>query len=242
MNLLERTQNFPTHIAFIMDGNGRWALNKGLKRTEGHKEGLKRMAESAQYLFDLKIPYISYYAFSLDNWSRDKTEVDYLNGLIKQFYEKEFQNLKKKGKRILVSGVKDKLDKSTVEIIENIEKETQSFDDGTLNICFNYGARREIVEACKKIARKFKENELCLEDLNTESFYQYLFKPEVPPVDFLVRTSGEIRISDFLLYQISYSELYFTDVLWPDFSKKEIEKSLLNYEERQRRFGGIKNE
>lgn len=229
----------PRHMAFIMDGNGRWAQQRSLKRTEGHKQGLKVMAESAHYLFELGVFFVSYYAFSLDNWNRSETEVEYLNHLIQEFYEKEFPQYKAKNKKVLISGVKDRLSSKILDIIHAIEKETSTGTDGVLHLCYNYGGRREIVEAVKKAYLAIQEGNLEIQDLNTDNFYQYLLQPSVPEVDFLMRTSGEYRLSDFLLYQLSYTELYFIEKMWPDLTKNDLDEAIKVYQNRVRRFGRI---
>jgi undecaprenyl diphosphate synthase len=224
-----------------MDGNGRWAREKGKKRIFGHQAGAKALKNVIREVFSLKIPYLSLYVFSVDNWKRDPEEVDFLMKLIQNFHKREYPEIKKQKIKILHSGIYYPLPEENIKILKTIEEETRDFTNGTLNLCLNYGGRTEIVEGIKKLFQDADNGNLDypIEELTPERFSRYLFYPEVPDVDLMIRTSGEFRISDFHLWRIAYSELYFTDVLWPDFSKEELHEALYQYQNRERRFGGV---
>lgn len=234
--------NIPTHVAIIMDGNGRWAQKRGMVRSKGHEAGFETLRKLSDYILSKGVKVLSVFAFSTENFKRSKTEVDFLMNLF-EFKSKEyFDYLKKKNIRVVFSGKKDApLSKKVVEIMNNLEKDTANNTNGTLNICMNYGGHLEIVEATKKISSLVKEGKLEIEDITEENFGHYLFQ-DLPPIDFLIRTSGEYRISNFMIWQLSYAEFYFTDVYFPDFGEKEFDKALLEYNQRNRRFGGIKDE
>lgn len=231
----------PGHLAIIMDGNGRWAKQKGKPRSFGHQAGGKALKHIIREVFSLGIPYLSLYVFSVDNWKREKTEVSFLMRLIKHFYKNEFPEIHAQGIKILHSGIYPPLPPETIEILEKVARETKDNSKGTLNLCINYGGRVEIVEGIKKILLDIEDGKLEAGALNTQVFNQYLFQPEVPDVDFMIRTSGEERISDFLLWQSAYAELYFTQTLWPDFDAGELYKALEVYQKRERRYGGAQS-
>lgn len=227
----------PNHVAIIMDGNGRWAIKRGLKRSEGHKEGSKTLENIANHAFDMGIKVLSIYAFSTDNFKRSVEEVDYLMNLFIKCFKTKFDKLAKKGIKVVFSGRKDKLPKGVIESMLNIENKTKDNTNGIFNICLNYGGQEEIIDAASKLAIDIN-NGLDISKLTKEDFYKYLYN-ELPPIDLLIRTGGEIRLSNFMLYQNSYSELYFTDTFFPDFGKSEFNKAIFTYENRDRRFGGI---
>lgn len=229
----------PSHIAIIMDGNGRWAQNKGLKRTKGHEKGAKVLKEISEYVYDKNVKVLSVFAFSTENWKRDKEEVDYLMNLFLTAFKQNFEQLKNKGVRVIFSGLKDKLSNKVLNAMEKMVNDTKNNTKGIFNICINYGGQDEIVEATKKVNNDIISGKLKVEDLNKEILYKYMFN-DLPPIDLMIRTSGEYRISNFMLYQLAYAELYFTDVLWPDFNKKELDKAIHSYNKRDRRFGGVK--
>ena len=232
-------ESVPSHIAIIMDGNGRWAQNKGLKRTKGHEKGAKVLKEISEYVYDKNVKVLSVFAFSTENWKRDKEEVDYLMNLFLTAFKQNFEQLKNKGVRVIFSGLKDKLSNKVLNAMEKMVNDTKNNTKGIFNICINYGGQDEIVEATKKVNNDIISGKLKLEDLNKEILYKYMFN-DLPPIDLMIRTSGEYRISNFMLYQLAYAELYFTDVLWPDFNKKELDKAIHSYNKRDRRFGGVK--
>lgn len=232
-------QKMPNHVAIIMDGNGRWAQKRGLKRTKGHQKGAEILKRISEYVYDKKIKVLSVFAFSTENWKRDKEEVDYLMGLFLKAFKDNFDAVKKKGVKIVFSGLKDKLSDKVVKAMEKMSEETKNNNNGVFNICLNYGGQDEIVNASKKISEDVLNGNLSINDINKDSFGKYLFN-DLPPIDLLIRTSGEYRISNFMLWQMAYAELYFTDVLWPDFDEKQMDKAIEVFNNRDRRFGGIK--
>lgn len=232
-------QKMPNHVAIIMDGNGRWAQKRGLKRTKGHQKGAEVLKRISEYVYDKKIKVLSVFAFSTENWKRDKEEVDYLMDLFLKAFKDNFDAVKKKGVKVVFSGLKDKLSDKVVKAMEKMSEETKNNNNGVFNICLNYGGQDEIVNASKKISEDVLNGNLSIDDINKDSFGKYLFN-DLPPIDLLIRTSGEYRISNFMLWQMAYAELYFTDVLWPDFDEKEMDKAIEVFNNRDRRFGGVK--
>ena len=232
-------QKMPNHVAIIMDGNGRWAQKRGLKRTKGHQKGAEVLKRISEYVYDKKIKVLSVFAFSTENWKRDKEEVDYLMDLFLKAFKDNFDAVKKKGVKVVFSGLKDKLSDKVVKAMEKMSEETKNNNNGVFNICLNYGGQDEIVNASKKISEDVLNGNLSINDINKDSFGKYLFN-DLPPIDLLIRTSGEYRISNFMLWQMAYAELYFTDVLWPDFDEKQMDKAIEVFNNRDRRFGGVK--
>lgn len=232
----------PTHIGIIMDGNGRWALEKGLSRSKGHEAGFEALKQITEYVFSKGVKFLSVFAFSVENFKRSKKEVDFLMHLFESKFYEYATYLKEKNIKIIFSGKRgEPLSVTTNNIMEKVEKETENNTGGTLNLCMNYSGRQEIVEATKKISILVKSGTLKIEDITEESFEHYLFQ-DLPPIDFLIRTSGELRISNFMLYQLSYAELYFPDMYFPDFDIPAFDEAMLVYNKRNRRFGGIKDE
>ena len=229
----------PNHVAIIMDGNGRWAQKRGLKRTKGHQMGAKVLKKISEYVYDKKIKVLSVFAFSTENWKRDKEEVDYLMDLFIKVFKDNFKSIKEKGVKIVFSGVKTKLNDKVLKEMKRMTEETKNNKNGVFNICLNYGGQDEIVEATKKIVSDVKEGKIKIDDINKDMYNRYLFN-DLPPIDLMIRTSGEYRISNFMLWQMAYAELYFTDVLWPDFDEKELDKAIDSFNKRDRRFGGVK--
>ncbi len=229
----------PKHVAIIMDGNGRWAQSRGLKRTKGHQKGAEALREIAENIYDKGVEVLSVFAFSTENWKRDQEEVDFLMDLFLKAFKESFNAVKKKGVKVIFSGLKTKLSDEVLKAMDQMMDETKDNTNGIFNICINYGGQDEIVEAAKKISSDVKNNIISIDDINTGLFNKYLFN-ELPPIDLMIRTSGECRISNFMLYQMAYAELYFTDVLWPDFNLEELETALNSFGNRDRRFGGIK--
>ena len=219
------TMKIPTHLAIILDGNGRWAQKKGLIRSLGHKAGAKAL---------------SVFCFSTENWKRDKEEVDYLFTLPIEYFNKYSDSLVKNDIKVIFSGDISKLPKDTFIACDAIRLKTSNCKSFVLNICINYGSHDEILMAAKQIASKVKNNELDVNDITKEVFENHLYTKGLPPVDLLIRTSNEQRISNFLLWQISYAELYFTKTHWPAFTKHTLEKAFIEYGKRDRRFGGVK--
>ncbi|BBA53072.1 isoprenyl transferase [uncultured Fusobacterium sp.] len=224
----------PSHIAIIMDGNGRWAEKRGLPRTLGHKEGANALRKIITYAGKIGVGYLTVYAFSTENWKRSKDEVDALMFLFKTYLKNEEKNIMKNNVRFLVSGRKEGVSPSLLEAIKKLEDKSRDNTGLTLNIAFNYGGRAEITDAVNSILKSG------IEHIDEENFSKYLYN-DIPDPELLVRTSGELRISNFLLWQIAYSEIYITDALWPDFDEKELDKAIQSYNERDRRFGGVKN-
>ena len=229
----------PTHLAIILDGNGRWAQRRGLVRMMGHKAGAKALKNIVNYAFSLGIKVLSVYCFSTENWKRDKEEVDYLFTLPIEYFSKYQERLKANDTKVMFSGDISKLPTKTMLSCDSISLYTKECKSHVLNICLNYGAKDELVRATKLIASKVKSGELNVEDINESTIENHLYTKDLPPVDLLIRTSNEKRISNFLLWQISYAELYFTKTHWPAFTKKELDKAILDYSKRDRRFGGI---
>ncbi len=230
------------HIAFIMDGNGRWAKARGLPRYLGHKEACKRIIELFEYCREYNIRYMSFYAFSTENWNRPQDEIDHLMDYLEEFFKKEIDYLDSVGTRIVVSGDLGRIREQTRVICQNAIDRTKNNDKWFINICLNYGGRDEIVRASKKIAADYKEGKISLEDINESTFKNYLWNPLLPDVDLLIRTSGEERLSNYMLYECAYSEFVFTKVKWPDFKREAFIDCLKEYCDRNRRFGGLKNE
>lgn len=225
----------PTHVGIIMDGNGRWANQRGLPRVEGHRVGAKRAKEIIRASKDLGIKYLTLYAFSVENWQRPKPEVTIIMKLLELYLRKELGDLKKEGVRFKGIGELWKLPENIRKLLKRNEEDTKDNTTLTLTAALSYGGRDEIVRAVKKaISSGMKE-----EDVTEESFEKLLDTEETPPPDLIIRTSGERRMSNFLLWQSAYAELYFTDTLWPDFDREEYMHALHDYQLRERRFGGL---
>ena len=225
------------HVAIIMDGNGRWATNKKLPRTAGHYEGVKRVRDISLHANELGISCLTLYAFSTENWKRSGDEVNYIMSLPKIFFESYLKELMENNIRVKMIGSMERLPEETRKVFESAIKTTENNTRMILNFAVNYGSRTEIVNAAKKFALDYqKNNDL---DLDEESFGQYLDTKGLPDIDLMIRTSGEQRISNFLLYQLAYAELVFTDVYWPDFKAPEFDKCLEEYYRRNRRFGAV---
>lgn len=239
MNLEERVRTgiIPEHIAVIMDGNRRWAKAKNLPTRDGHKEGAMRVTDLARNAADMGIKYLSIYAFSTENWRRDKKEVDYLMNLLVEFIVKELDYLHKNDVKITLMGnIEDLPEKTKKEVKRSIEL-TKNNKKLHLNIALSYGSRSEIINAVKNIINDYENNEINIDEINEENFKNYLFTNGMPDPDLLIRTSGEIRLSNFLLYQLAYTEFYFTEIMWPDFNKEELLKAIECFQNRRRRYG-----
>ncbi|URA09965.1 polyprenyl diphosphate synthase [Thermospira aquatica] len=231
-------EKFPRHVAFIMDGNGRWARQRFLPRNEGHKKGYETLKRIIEFNENLQIPYISAYAFSTENWERPREEVDFLMDMAAKVIDEYVDRMKEKNIRFCYTGSFERI---SPRLRQKFEHAIDSTKNGryVFNIVFNYGGRKEITDAAKKIALDIQKGKLSPEEISENIFEQYLYSPDIPPVDLLIRTSGEQRISNFLLWESAYAELYFTSKLWPDFSPKDFCKALADYQKRQRRFGKI---
>jgi len=231
------SDRLPQHVAIIMDGNGRWAQKQGKKRVFGHKNGVQSVRETVEAAAELGIKVLTLYTFSTENWSRPKSEVSTLMSLLVSSLRKELKLLTKNNIRLSTIGNIDKLpEKAKKELIETIEK-TSGNTGLILNLALNYGAREELIRAAQSISKKIVNNELLPEEINEKVIESHLYTFNLPDVDFLIRTSGELRLSNFLLWQIAYAEMYFTDVLWPDFRKDDFYKAMINFQMRERRFG-----
>ncbi len=232
-------QNNPKHIAFIMDGNGRWAKAKGLARTVGHKEGVKRVKEIIEGASALGIQTLTFFAFSTENWDRPKNEVSLLMRYLDNFLDKEINRLDKNNVRFLAIGRKDPIPKFLQEKIKKSQEKTSSNSGLTVVLALNYGGRQEIVDAAKKFAKDVKLEKINPESLDEENFRNYFYACDISDPDLLIRTSNEMRISNFLLWQMSYTEFYFSPKYWPDFGINELKEAIKEYQKRERRFGGI---
>ena len=236
INNLDKSK-LPKHIAIIMDGNGRWAAKKGLKRILGHNSGVNSVQEIVEEALNLNIPYLTLYAFSVDNWSRPPNEIGTLMDLLVKSLKSEFDKLIENNIRLNTIGNIDALPKPVKNEVIRVCEKTKNNNKMVLTIALSYGAREEIEQVVKKIAREVKNNTISIENVDQSIINKHLYTQNLPDVDLLIRTSGEQRISNFLLWQIAYAELYFTEVFWPDFRKKDLHLALLNYQNRERRFG-----
>lgn len=229
----------PKHVGIIMDGNGRWAKMRGKKRSFGHLEGSKTLENIALYAIECGVQILSVYAFSTDNFKRSKEEVDYLMDLFIIMFNKKMTKIKDNDIKVIFSGRREPLRKDVLASMDKIVEETKNNKRGILNICLNYGGQEEIVDATKKIVELVNNGELNIDDVDKNNFYKYLYN-DLPPLDLLIRTSGEYRLSNFMPYQSTYSEFYFTDTLFPDFDNREFDKAIESYNKRDRRFGNAK--
>ena len=230
----------PNHVAIILDGNGRWAKAKGMPRNYGHTMGAKNVEVISKAVYDMGIRYLTLYAFSTENWNRPKSEVNALMKLLDSYLKNCLKTAKKNHIRVRVIGALSKLDEKFQANIRELEKASDSYDGLRLQIAINYGSRDEMIRAMKKMLKEQEEGKLTAEDLNEEKFSSYLDTAGIPDPDFLIRTSGEQRLSNYLLWQLAYSEFYFTDTPWPDFDEKELKQAIDAYSARDRRYGGIK--
>ena len=224
----------PNHVGYIVDGNRRWAKQRGIPAYEGHLAGYNNLHEIAAETFELGVKYVSAYVFSTENWKRSQSEVGKLMDLVLKMLATDIPLLNKNNIKLLVVGSKENLKPKIIEAIEKAEAETANNTAGTLALCFNYGGQIEIVDAVKKIVQSGKK----ADDVSVELIESNLYKPEIPPVDLIVRTSGEQRISNFMLWRAAYSEMMFIDKMWPDLTKHDVEEIIDEYSKRSRRFGG----
>ena len=229
--------NIPQHVAIIMDGNGRWAKKKGMLRTFGHKNAIQAVRDAIEGCDDLGIPYLTLYAFSSENWSRPLEEVNFLMNLLVSSLKKELKTLQENNIQLRTIGDTQNLPKSVFEELNSVIDATQHNTKAVLTLALSYGAKDEIISAVKEIAQSVKDKKLEINEITPELFKNYLFNADIPDVDLMIRTSGETRISNFLLWQIAYAELYFTDILWPDFRKKDLYDAIYTYQNRERRYG-----
>lgn len=229
----------PKHIAIIMDGNGRWAKSKGLPRSAGHVKGAANIESIARAMKKRGIKYLTIYAFSTENWIRPKDEVDKLMELLEEYLTKAYKNAEKNKMRLKVIGRRDNLSEKIQKKIEEAEEATSMYDELVLQVAFNYGSRDEIVRATKAISNDVAEGKLNVDDINEETLSSYLDTSDVPDPDLLIRTSGEERLSNYLLWQLAYSEFYFSEVPWPAFSVKNLDEAIEEFNNRNRRYGNV---
>ena len=238
-NSEEKLRKIPTHVAIIMDGNGRWAKKRNMPRVKGHYEGMQTVKKITKYASKLGIQYLTLYAFSTENWARPKEEVSYLMDLPEKMFTSFMPELMENNVKVEVIGVVEKLPENTRKAVEDAIEQTKNNTGLKLIFALNYGSKDEIVTAVKRIAQGATNNEYKVEEIDEQLISDNLFTKDTPDPDLLIRTSGEQRISNFLLWQIAYSEFIFTKVAWPDFVEEEFYKALLEYQSRDRRFGGL---
>lgn len=230
----------PVHIAIIMDGNGRWARRRGLPRSAGHAAGAETFRNIATYCRDIGIRYLTVYAFSTENWKRPEQEIAAIWDLLRKYLMESIQKMTKERVRIHIMGDADAMPDDIRQLIFETRRLSESFEGIQLNICLNYGGRSEIIRAARKLAAGCAAGELEPDDIDQQLFESHLYSAGVPDPDLIIRPSGEHRISNFLLWQCAYSEFYFTKTLWPDFSIRELNAAIAEYQRRDRRFGGIR--
>lgn len=227
----------PKHVGIIVDGNGRWAVSKGLSRSRGHEAGYRNLKKLGKYILSHEVKILSVYLFSTENFKRSNEEVDYLMRLFLKMFRKDISFFMKNNIKVIVSGRDVPLSNEVIVARDEMVRATKDNTGGILNICLNYGGRAEIVDAMRKMMLDFDKEEIS--NMNEEVVSKYLYQ-NLPDVDLLIRTSGEYRLSNFMLWQVSYAEFYFTDILFPDFSCRDFDDAILSYTKRDRRFGGIK--
>lgn len=230
-------KNYPNHVAIILDGNRRWAKSKNLPSSMGHKKGMENLCELVPYVFEKGVKFLSVFAFSTENFKRTVDEVNNIMNLGIEMFKKKCDIFIKKNIKVIFSGLRSNLRNDVLSSMDYIIEKTKNNTNGVFNICLNYGGQQEIVDATKRIINDVNKGILTIENINTDLLYKYMYN-ELPPIDFLIRTSGEQRVSNFMLYQLSYAEMYFTKVYFPDFNKDEFENAIDSYNGRDRRFGG----
>lgn len=232
-------EKMPKHIAIIMDGNGRWAQKRGLPRYLGHQQGMRTLGKVVETVKNLNIQCLTVFAFSTENWNRPQDEVEYIMTQVVKQFDRYAKEAAKHEIRIKVIGEKTPLSDEVLAAINKIQKQTENYQKMNLVVAFNYGSKRELTETVKQLARKVEHHDLKVDDITPELIDRNLYTSDLPPIDLLIRTSGEMRISNFLLWQLAYAELYFTDTLWPDFDQAALLEALHAYQSRKRRFGKI---
>jgi undecaprenyl diphosphate synthase len=237
--LSKKSRGLPAHVAIIMDGNGRWARRRALPRYFGHREGVKALKTAVRYAAERGIPTLTVYAFSTENWRRPREEVDFLLDLMYKTFAQEIEELHKEGVRVRLVGDRTSLSQEIQAVWARAEQITAQNTRLTLNVAFNYGGRAELTRAARELASQVARGELAAEEITEERLASQLYTWPSPDPDLVIRTGGEQRLSNFLLWQAAYSELYVTDVLWPDFGEKEFEQALQDYLSRERRFGQV---
>ncbi len=232
--------NLPSHVAIIMDGNGRWAKKQNKIRTFGHKEGAENVVEIVRASSNLGIKELSLYAFSTENWKRPAKEVDTIMSLVVKFIDKYIDELNRENVYLQMLGRRDEVPDFVLDKVDYALDLTKNNNGMILNLCLNYGSRQEILDACKSLVKEYQNYSIeDIERINFNDFEKYLYSKNYTDVDLLIRPSGELRLSNFLMYQSSYAELYFSDILWPDFKKENLYEAILDFQNRNRRFGGV---
>jgi len=231
----------PRHVAIIMDGNGRWAQTRGLPRSEGHRRGVEAVKRAAQYAGDRGIKYLTLFSFSSENWNRPQSEIEDLLNLLRYFIRRDLNDLNRNNVRIRLIGSRDRIPADILEMISKAETDTRDNTGLNLVVAFNYGSRDEIVRAAVGIAKKVEEGALKPDDIDSDLFALHLDTNDIPDPDLIIRTSGEQRISNFLLWQAAYSELLFLPVFWPDFTDQDFADALADFAKRDRRYGGVRS-
>lgn len=234
--------NVPQHIAIILDGNGRWAKSKGMPRNYGHAQGSKNVEKICEVAYKMGVKYLTVYAFSTENWNRPQSEVDALMTLLRNYMKTCLKTAEKNRMKVRVIGDKTRLDDDILTRIEELEEASKNNDGLNFQIAINYGSRDEMVRAMRKMMKDCEAGKITSDEVTEEVFESYLDTHGIPDPDLLIRTSGELRLSNYLLWQLAYTEFYFTDVPWPDFTKEELEKAIMQYNNRDRRYGKIKEE
>lgn len=231
--------SFPKHIAIILDGNGRWAKKRGLPRSAGHSMGAKNLENVVRYLKDTSVRYLTVYAFSTENWKRPKDEVDDLMALLEKYLRNYDELLGGEDVRLKIIGRKEGLSDTLIDLINEVEEKSKNRKQLTVSIALNYGGRQEICDAAKKIAEDVKSGKIDVSDIDENLFNDYVYTKNIPDPDLIIRPSGEERLSNFLLWQCAYSEFWFSNVCWPDFTPDKLEGAVADFQKRSRRFGGV---
>ncbi len=234
--------SIPVHVGIVMDGNGRWAVARGLKRKEGHRAGVESLKRCLPALLRLGVKFCTFYVFSTENWKRPKDEVQFLMSLILEYAKEDRSEFTRQGIRVLPMGRWREMPRRVVQALSKLVEDTSSGDNLTVLLALNYGGRQEIVDAAKQLAAAYEGREKELLAVGEEDFRRFLYEPSAPDVDLVIRTSGEKRLSNFLLWRAAYAELVFTDVLWPDFGPVDLYKAIIEYQGRERRFGDVRRE
>lgn len=227
----------PKHIAFIMDGNARYAKKLAMPTRFGHKKGTENVEKIAEYCIEIGVKFLTIYAFSSENWNRPQDEVNYLMDLLYEYLNNDAEKLTKDGIKIIISGNLEKINEKLKAKILEVQEFSKDNKNLILNVAFSYGARQELVDATKKIAIAIENKSINIDDINENLIKNFLYKPEIPDPDLLVRTGGDFRVSNFLLWQIAYTELYFCNKMWPEFGKQDLLKAIVNFNQRERRYG-----
>ena len=238
LSLIDKN-NLPYHIGIIMDGNGRWAKKRGMPRSFGHKQGAKTFDEIIDFAGNLGIKVVTVYAFSTENWSRPKEEVDSIMELLADYLENGLKKLAGKDTKVKVIGDIGSMSEDIKKGVKNIEEKTKDGKSMTVQIALNYGGRLEIAEAAKKAALMSVSGKICPDEINSDLLSSLMYSPEIPDPDLIIRPSGEYRLSNFLLWESAYSEFWFSDILWPDFKGEDLLRAVYDYQQRSRRFGGV---